>query len=191
MSANMKTVFLDRDGVISIFTPNDWIKTWGEFRFIPGAIDGLKKLCDSGYRIVIISNQAGVNKGVFTRESLDLLTGKMLKVLKKQDIEIAGIYYCPHTAEENCDCRKPKPGSFFKAQAELGIPELKETFFVGDSEIDVQAGKAAGTKTILVLSGKTKSAEETDSWPQKPDFIASDLSSAAAIVIANSRKGDK
>jgi len=183
MSANMKTVFLDRDGVISIFTPNDWIKTWGEFRFIPGAIDGLKKLCDSGYRIVIISNQAGINKGIFTKESLDLLTGKMIEVLKKQDIEIAGIYYCTHTAEENCSCRKPKPGLFFTAQEKLGNINLKDTFFVGDSEIDVQAGKAAGTKTILVLSGKTKSAEETNSWPFKPDFIAGDLSAAAKIIL--------
>lgn len=183
MSDNMKTVFLDRDGVISVFTPNDWIKTWEEFKFIPGAIEGLKALHDNNYRIVIISNQAGINKRVFTRKSLDLLTEKMLEVLKKQNIEISEIYYCPHTAEENCECRKPKPGSFFRAQKELGYIDLKNTFYVGDTEIDVQAGKAAGTKTILVLSGKTKNTGETASWPVKPDFIAADLKQAAKIIV--------
>lgn len=186
-----KTIFLDRDGVISIFTPNDWIKTWEEFKFIPGAVKGLKKLFDSGYRIVIISNQAGVGKGVFTKQSLDRLTEKMLEALKKHGVGIEKIYYCLHTPEENCGCRKPKPGSFFKAQTELGGIDLENAFFVGDTEIDIQAGKSAGTKTILVLSGRTKDAGETTSWPVKPDHIAPDLPAAAGIVISNSRKGEK
>lgn len=176
------TVFLDRDGVISIFTPNDYVKNWEEFEFIPGAVEGLKTLCNNNYRLVIISNQAGVNKGLFTKESLDRLTEKMLETLKKQGIEIAKIYYCLHTPEENCECRKPRPGFFYKVQEELGNIDLKDTFFVGDSEIDVQAGKAAGTKTILVLSGKTKSAEETKSWPVKPDYIVKNLTQAVTII---------
>jgi histidinol-phosphate phosphatase family protein len=179
------TVFLDRDGVISIFTPNDYIKNWKEFEFIPGAIEGLKKIYNKKYRIVIISNQAGVNKGLFTKESLDQLTDNMLKVLRKEGVEIARIYYCTHTPEENCECRKPKPGSFYKAQKKLGNIDLKDTFFVGDSETDVQAGKAAGTKTILVLSGKTRSVKETEGWKLKPDHIAKDLRDAAEIIIKN------
>jgi len=179
----MKTVFLDRDGVISIFTPNDWIKRWEEFRFLPGAIEALKKLCDNGYRIVVISNQAGVNKGLFTEKDLNQLTESMKAVLKKHGIELSGIYFCIHTAEENCDCRKPKPGLFYRAEEEIANINLSGTFFVGDAEVDVQAGKAAGTKTILVLSGKTKDAKETESWAVKPDFITKDLREAAEMII--------
>ncbi len=179
----MKTVFLDRDGVISIFTPNDWIKNWGEFRFLPGAIEGLKKLCDAEYRIVIISNQAGVNKGIFTVRDLNGLTENMKLLLKKHGVELAKVYYCTHTAEENCVCRKPKPGLFYRAQEELGDIDFGNSFFVGDSEIDVQAGKAAGVKTILVLSGKTRDEKETEPWTEKPDFIVTDLREAAEIAI--------
>jgi D,D-heptose 1,7-bisphosphate phosphatase len=178
-----KTVFLDRDGVISIFTPDDYIKNWNEFEFIPGAIEGLKILSKHNYRLVIISNQAGVNKGLFTKKSLDGLTKKMLEVLKKQGVEIEKIYYCTHTPEENCACRKPKPGSFYRAQKELGGIDLQKTFFIGDSDTDVQAGKSAGTKTILVLSGKTKSSEETEEWEFKPDHTAKDLKHAVEIII--------
>jgi len=177
------TVFLDRDGVISIFTPNDYVKKWEEFVFIPGAIKGLKLLYDNNYRIIIISNQAGVNKGLFTKEALEDITKKMLSELKKQGIEIAKVYYCPHTPEENCECRKPKPGLFFKAQDEFPDIDMKDAFFVGDSEIDVQAGKSAGTRTILVLSGKTRTAEEINAWSVKPDFIANDLSAAVQIIL--------
>ncbi|MBN1445103.1 MAG: HAD family hydrolase [Candidatus Omnitrophica bacterium] len=179
------TIFLDRDGVISIFTPNDWIKNWGEFRFLPGAIEGLKKLYDNKYRIVIISNQAGVNKGIFTERDLNRLTENMKLLLKKHDVELAKVYYCTHAAEENCTCRKPKPGLFYRAQEELGNINLGESFFIGDSEVDVQAGKAAGVKTILVLSGKTKDAKETEQWEIKPDFIVKDLQSAADIVLGS------
>jgi len=178
-----KTIFLDRDGVISIFTPNDWIKNWGEFRFLPGAIEGLKKLSDNKYRIVIISNQAGINKGFFTERALNHLTEKMKKHLKRRGVELSKVYYCIHTAEENCECRKPRPGLFYRAQQELGDINFDEIFFVGDSEVDVQAGKAVGTKTILVLSGKTKDVKETESWAVKPDLIASDLREAAEIIV--------
>jgi D,D-heptose 1,7-bisphosphate phosphatase len=181
----MKTIFLDRDGVISVFTPNDWIKSWSEFRFLPGALEGLKKLHDSKYRIVIISNQAGVNKGVFSERDLNHLTENMKLLLKKHGVELAKVYYCTHTAEENCDCRKPKPGLFYRAQEELGDINFGESFFVGDSEVDAQAGKAAGVKTILVLSGKTRDAKETESWTAKPDFIVKDLREAAEIIMGD------
>ncbi|MCM8829709.1 MAG: HAD-IIIA family hydrolase [Candidatus Omnitrophica bacterium] len=179
----MKTVFLDRDGVISIFTPNDYIKNWGEFAFIDGAIDGLKLLYKNGYRLVIISNQSGINKGLFTIEDLEDITENMKNILRKEGIELAGVYYCIHTAEENCDCRKPKGGLFYKAAREIGDINLKEAFFIGDSDIDIQAGKSVGVKTILVLSGKTKSIEETERWEFKPDYIFHNLKEAAVFII--------
>ncbi|MDD3725605.1 MAG: HAD-IIIA family hydrolase [Candidatus Ratteibacteria bacterium] len=185
----MKTVFLDRDGVISIFTPDDYIKNWGEFRFIDGAIDGLKRLYNSGYQIIIISNQAGVNKGLFTLDDLNDITEKMKDVLKKEGIELAGVYYCTHTAEENCGCRKPKPGLFYKAIEDLGDIKFHNVFFIGDSEIDVKAGKEVGLKTILVLSGKTRNVKETENWEIRPDFIFNDLNEATDFIIKGEKDG--
>ena len=183
----MKTVFLDRDGVISRFTPNDYVKKWEEFEFVPGAIEALTRLSRAGYRLVIISNQGGVHKGIFTEESLSGVTRRMEAVLEKHGVGLDRVYYCLHTAEENCDCRKPKPGLFHRAAGELGSLDLGAAYFVGDSNIDVQAGRNAGTKTILVLSGNTRTAEETDGWPVKPDFIARDLNEAADIIMKDVR----
>lgn len=179
----MKTIFLDRDGVISIFTPNDYIKNWGEFAFIDDAIDGLKLLYKNGYRLVIISNQSGINKGLFTIEDLEDITENMENALKKEGVELAGVYYCIHTADENCECRKPKAGLFKKAEEEIGNIDFSETYFIGDSDIDIIAGKNIGARTVLVLTGKTKSAEETETWEIKPDFIFDSLKAAAEFIV--------
>ncbi|HDN97636.1 MAG: D-glycero-beta-D-manno-heptose-1,7-bisphosphate 7-phosphatase [Candidatus Omnitrophota bacterium] len=182
----MKVVFLDRDGVISKYIEGDYIKKWEEFEFVPGAIEGLKILYKNGYKLVIISNQAGINKGLFTMEQLNEVTEMMKKELGKHGIKLEKVYYCPHTEEENCNCRKPKPGMFLKAKEELGIDELKGLFFIGDSETDIEAGKNLGLKTILVLSGRTK-RNEVEKMKIKPDFVAENLKDAAEIVIKNGK----
>lgn len=185
----MKTIFLDRDGVISVFTPRDYIKKWEEFSFLPHAIEGLTTLAQNNYRIVVISNQAGVNKGIFSLEDLNNITEKMASILKEKGVKIEKFYYCVHTEEEKCNCRKPQTGLLYKAQAELRGIKFENSFFVGDTEIDIQTGKAAGTKTILVLSGKTKKIEDTYTWDAKPDFIAGNLKEAADIVIREAKNG--
>ncbi|MCX8081825.1 MAG: D-glycero-beta-D-manno-heptose 1,7-bisphosphate 7-phosphatase [bacterium] len=185
----MKTVFLDRDGVISIFTPNDYIKNWGEFAFIDGAIEGLKLLYSNGYRLVIISNQSGINKGLFKIEDLQDITERMKNILKKEGVELAGVYYCVHTSEEDCDCRKPKTGMFMKAKEEIGNIDFQRTYFIGDSDIDVIAGKNIGAKTVLVLTGKTKTKEEVENWETKPDYIFNNLKEAADFIIKRNKNG--
>ncbi|HNS33499.1 MAG TPA: HAD family hydrolase [bacterium] len=184
----MKTIFLDRDGVISVFTPNDWIKRWEEFEFLPGAVEGLRIFHENNYRIIVISNQAGIGKGVFSVEDLENITGKTEEHLAKEGIKIDRFYYCIHTQEENCECRKPKPGLFYRARKEFADIDFKDSFFIGDSDIDVKAGKSAGTKTILVLSGKTKKNEETENWDIKPDFVVKGLEEAAKIVLEYEKK---
>lgn len=184
----MKTVFLDRDGVISIFTPDDYIKSWDEFRFLPRAFAGLKQLAASGYRIVVISNQAGVSKGLFSMESLNDITRRLEETLANEGIKIERFYYCIHSSEENCGCRKPRAGLLYRARAELGGIRLEESFFVGDTETDMQAGKTAGMGTILVLSGKTKKASEAANWKARPDFIAENIEEAAEIIIREDGK---
>ncbi|MCL5408662.1 MAG: HAD family hydrolase [Candidatus Omnitrophica bacterium] len=181
----MKLVFLDRDGVISDYTPNDYVKSREEFNFLPSAIDGLKKLVSNCFQIIIISNQAGVNKGLLTMETLDDITKKMQMILKSQGINVLKAYYCPHTTEENCECRKPRAGLFQQADNDFGPIDFSKAFFIGDSSIDIEAGKNIGAKTILVLSGKTKSEEETKEWKCKPDYTAKTLLEAAEIVISS------
>ncbi|MCK4244271.1 MAG: HAD family hydrolase [Candidatus Omnitrophica bacterium] len=179
----MRIVFLDRDGVISKYYPGDWSKKWEEFSFLPKAKEALKRLTKANYRIVIISNQAGVNKGLFGPKILRYITKRMKEEVKKSGGKIKKVYYCPHQEEDNCLCRKPKVGLFKKAERDLGYIDFEKTFFVGDSEVDILAGKNIGSKTILVLSGKTKSKEETKDWQKQPDYIATDLLSATEIIL--------
>ncbi len=173
----MKVIFLDRDGVINKDLER-YTTSWDEFEFLPGAKEALAKLVQAGFRIVIISNQAGVAKGLYTKKTLDEITDNMLREIEHAGGKIDSIYYCLHQTSDNCSCRKPKPGLLLKAQKELNI-DLAQAFFIGDSRRDVLAGKAAGCKTIIVLSGKSK-IEDLD---VKPDYIARDLFSAVEKII--------
>ncbi|MFZ2603037.1 MAG: HAD-IIIA family hydrolase, partial [Candidatus Omnitrophota bacterium] len=148
----------------------------------------LKRLQLSGFRIFIISNQAGVSKGVYSQDSLNLITQNMVEALKKHDIEISGIYYCLHREADACSCRKPKAGLVHKALAEAKEKDraidIKKSFFVGDTIRDIETGKAVGLKTILVFSGKEK-LENKNNWLVNPDFTAADLSIAVDIILKN------
>jgi len=186
----MKPVFLDRDGVISIFTPDDYIKKWSEFEFLPTAFEGLKKLTENGFDIVIISNQAGVGRGLFSIEDLQNITQKMQQELKKHGAEIYKVYYCVHKKEDDYNCRKPKIGLIEQFIAENGEFEREKTFFVGDADVDIETGIKSGLRTILVLSGKTKLVDEVQSWNFKPEFIANNIKEAADIIIKETKKGE-
>jgi D-glycero-D-manno-heptose 1,7-bisphosphate phosphatase len=180
-----KYIFLDRDGVINRdpgeISGEKYVMRWDDFHFVQGALEALKKLADAGYRSVIISNQQGVGKGYFTKEELNDVTNKMLEKIKEAGGDVAGVYYCTHAKEENCSCRKPKPGLFEKAQQEMDIsPEGK--YYIGDTERDIQAGRAAGLKTILVLSGKS-SREDAEKWEDKPDHVCDSFIDAVKIVL--------
>lgn len=183
---NEKYVFLDRDGVINKdgwgWTDHGYIKRWEDFHFLPRAVEALKRIAEAGYKCVIISNQAGVGQGYYTKEALSEVTDKMLDAIKKAGGNIAGVYYCTHAKEEGCDCRKPKPGLLHQAKKELGIQDVSGKYYVGDTERDIQAGKSANLKTVLLLSGKT-SAREWEKWEQKPDHVCKDLLEAADLII--------
>ncbi len=181
----MKIIFLDRDGVINTY-PGDgrYVTSWGEFHFLPGVKPALKRLFVSGYKIFIISNQAGVAKGIYSRESLGEITNNMLDELKEAGIEISGVYYCLHREEDNCSCRKPKSGLIERVLREHSIHKdlLSRTFFVGDSMRDIQTGRNAGCRTILVFSGKEKPDNQLN-WNVQPDFATADLPAAVEIVL--------
>ena len=185
----MKVIFLDRDGVINEY-PGDfkYVTDWKEFRFLPGVKEAINRLNNAGYRIFIISNQAGVKKGILTQRSLDDITERMVNDLKKAGALIDGVYYCTHREEDNCSCRKPKTGliEFALNNIKIKKPSFKEPddyFFIGDSMRDIQSGQTAGCKTILIFSGKEK-PENKNNWTFQPDFTAVDLSRAVDLILS-------
>ncbi len=180
-----KVIFLDRDGVINRdpggWTKYDYVTKWEEFFFIEGAIEALKRLKEAGYKICLISNQAGISKGYFSEDDLNSLNEKMLAEIEKGGGGIDELYYCLHQTKDDCDCRKPKTGMIEEALKNTHA-DLRNTFIVGDSWRDVEAGKKMGMKTVLVLSGKTF-LSDTKNWPLQPDYIKKDLSEAVDMIL--------
>lgn len=149
-----KAIFLDRDGVINKNMPiHDYVKTWDEFEFLPGAIAGLKSLNQQGYKIFIITNQGGIGRGLMTENDLTIIHDQMLKELREEGITITGVYYCPHISTDNCDCRKPRSGLLLRAAREYYL-DLTKMVLIGDSKNDIKAGEAVGCQTILLSEGK-------------------------------------
>ena len=180
-----KIIFLDRDGVINKdpggWTEYSYVTRWEDFHFIPRAKEALKLLSDSGYDIIIISNQGGVSKKYFSAEELKEVTDKMLQAIEAAGAKIKKVHYCVHQDSDNCDCRKPKTGMLKRAEKELGI-KCRGAFFIGDSKVDVDAGKAMGLKTVLILSGKTD-LKDVEGWEAKPDQIFQDLLEAVKFIL--------
>jgi len=178
----MKVVFLDRDGVINR-EPGDtkYVTACREFRFLPKAKLAIAKLHKNGFKLFVISNQAGVNKGIFTQEALDNITKNMLRSIEKSQGKIDGIYYCVHRQDENCSCRKPKGGLIDLVKRNNPL-DIKNSFFIGDTIRDVNTAKSAGCKSILVLSGKEKLSNRKN-WEAQPDFIFKNLYAAAEFIV--------
>jgi len=180
----MKVVFLDRDGVINEY-PGDrnYVTCWDEFRFIPNSIEAIKLFKKHNYKVFVASNQAGVAKGLYSKKELDYITDNMLENIRGRGADLDGVYYCMHRDEDNCGCRKPKPGLFIKALGTLeGKPDV--CFVIGDSFRDMKAARAAGCRTVLVFSGKEK-LENRGNWEFEPDYVFGGLLEAARYLCSN------
>jgi len=180
----MKVVFLDRDGVINKFPGNgSYVTTLKEFHFVPGSLDAMRILTKEGYSIFVISNQAGVGKGIYSKDKLHHITRSMLKGIRSMGGRIRRVFYCTHLSNQGCDCRKPEIGSVRKALESMNktIRSAQKAFFVGDTESDILAGHNAGCTTIFVLSGR-EDRRHMRGWGIKPDFIANDLLEATDII---------
>jgi histidinol-phosphate phosphatase family protein len=183
----MKVVFLDRDGVINEY-PGDfnYVKSWEEFRFLPQTKSALKLLTDQNIKIFIISNQAGVSKGVYSQGELDRITENMLSELAQTGIKIERAMYSIHKPDENSNCRKPKTGMVERAISELRNSShqinINNSYFVGDSIKDIETGRAMGLKTILVFSGREK-PQNSPNWKTKPDFTCQDIQEAVDRIL--------
>jgi D-glycero-D-manno-heptose 1,7-bisphosphate phosphatase len=194
-----KAIFLDRDGVIneliyyedmgivdSPFTPE-------QFKLIPNVEKAIKKFQKLGFKTIIVSNQPGVAKNNFAIETFEKIRGKMKKELKKKDVVIDSEYYCFHHPDGKiskyrkiCKCRKPKPGMLFTAAKEHNIDLLK-SWMIGDGITDIQAGKAAGCKTILIGRMKCDLCKIMEHEGVNPDFIAPNLFKASLIIEKEAR----
>ncbi|HZY20641.1 MAG TPA: D-glycero-beta-D-manno-heptose 1,7-bisphosphate 7-phosphatase [Ramlibacter sp.] len=148
----MKLVILDRDGTINADS-DQFIKSPQEWQPLPGALEAIAKMNHAGWHVVIASNQSGLGRGLFDVASLNAMHAKMHKLLSAHGGRVDAIFYCPHTADEGCLCRKPLPGLFEQIGERFGI-ELKGVPVVGDGLRDLQAGVAAGCDPHLVLTGK-------------------------------------
>jgi D-glycero-D-manno-heptose 1,7-bisphosphate phosphatase len=142
-------IFLDRDGVIIANRP-DYVRDWSEVVFLPQVLEALAKLYDSPYKIVIITNQAGVGRGIFSKQIADEINCRLVEVIIEAGGRIDGVYMCPHRPDENCDCRKPRPGMLFQAARDFDI-DLQNSILIGDNLSDLQAALAAGLKTIILV----------------------------------------
>lgn len=181
----MKVVFLDRDGVINKFPGNgNYVTKLKDFHFIPGSLEAIRILTEKGFTIFVVSNQAGVGKGIYSKYKLDLITHRMLEGVKKAGGRIRKIFYCIHRSDVGCDCRKPGIGSIREAfkLMHTTIRMAPNTFFVGDTFVDIKAGKNAGCKTIFVLSGR-EDQRHLRKKKVNPDYIAKNLLAATEIII--------
>jgi len=157
-----RLIILDRDGVINQDSDH-YIKTIDEFIPIPGSLEAIAQLCQAGYTVVVATNQSGIARNYFSLETLQAMHQKLQDLLEPLGGRIAHFYYCPHGPDEQCDCRKPKPGMIlqiahdFLNMKQQGINEqqqLSDVYLVGDSIRDLEAGIAAGTRIALVKTGK-------------------------------------
>ncbi len=147
-----RAVFLDRDGVINHNRP-DYVKAWEEFEFLPGALRALTRLAKSPFRIVVVTNQSAVGRGLVSKRSIRDIHERMQLEIRRVGGRLDAIYYCPHNPADSCECRKPRPGLLLKAAGEFSL-DLKASWFIGDQAADVQAALAASVRPILLKTGR-------------------------------------
>lgn len=174
-----KILFLDRDGVINKRIVNGYVTRWEEFEFLPGVKESLGKISGIGYSLIVITNQQCVGKKMITFADLQMIQEKMSLELQRAGANILDIFVCPHLKSDNCNCRKPKPGLLIQAKEKYGL-DLSKTIFIGDSPTDIEAGKAAGTKTFL-LSPVSQPTEKNSL--SGPDRIFQSLKQAVDFLI--------
>jgi D-glycero-D-manno-heptose 1,7-bisphosphate phosphatase len=171
-----KAVFLDRDGVINRRpAEGQYVTCWEELHLLPGVAEAIALLVDEAYSVVVVSNQRCVAKGLLTQSELESIHARMRGILASAGAFISAIYYCPHELHPPCSCRKPAPGMLLTAAHEHEI-DLSESWMIGDSETDIEAGKNAGCRTIRIRSLKENECES-------PDLHAESLLDAARQIL--------
>lgn len=177
-----KFILLDRDGTI-IFDKH-YLSDPDEVELLPGAVEGLQHMVRMGFKLAVLTNQSGVGRGYYTHDDVAACNGRMVEMLKPHGVEFEGIFYCPHTPDEECDCRKPAPGLMKQAVEAHGF-DPRDAYMVGDKEADMGVGRNTGATTILVRTGKGKAHEER--CRDIADHVTDDLRGVADIIQSLSR----
>jgi D-glycero-D-manno-heptose 1,7-bisphosphate phosphatase len=176
----MKLIILDRDGVINQDS-DQFIKSPEEWKPIPGSLDAIARLNQAGYRVVVATNQSGIGRGLFEMTTLNAIHDKMHRALAAIGGRIDAVFYCPHTADMTCDCRKPKPGMLQDIAQRFNVP-LAGVLVVGDSPRDLAAAVAAGASPVLVKTGKGEKTLAAGELPEGTK-VFDDLAAVAAHLI--------
>lgn len=175
-------VILDRDGVINQDSDN-YIKSVDEWLPIPGSIGAIARLSQAGYKVVVITNQSGIARGYFDEIALANMHSYMCSLVENAGGSIDAVFYCPHAPDDGCDCRKPLPGMLNQIEEEFNL-SVKNAFFVGDSEKDIDAGLAKHCRPILVRTGKGAATEKLlDLKKVKRIKIVNDLDAAVNVIL--------
>ncbi len=183
-------VFLDRDG--TLIRDVGYLQDPSQIQFLPGVLEALRLLQQTGLHLVLVSNQSGIARGYFTPQTLQAVQNHLEALLRKAGIQLSGWYYCPHHPEaalreyrQNCFCRKPAPGMLFRAARDFHL-DLKRSYLVGDKLSDIQAGQAAGVFSILVRTGYGEpELARSHEAGVVPDAVAEDLLAAARMIAAH------
>ena len=170
-------IFLDRDGTLieDVGYPNDP----EQVRLLDGAVDALVRLREAGFALVVISNQSGIGRGLITPDEARRVHERFVAELERRGARIDDARYCPHTPDEGCGCRKPEPGMLLAAAEDLGL-ELEASFMIGDKSSDVEAGRRAGCRTVLLALDGGPAASETSEYA---DHVAHDWGEALGFVL--------
>jgi len=178
-----KVAFLDRDGVINRDSA-DYIKHWSEFEFLPKSLEALKQLKQNGFTTIVITNQSVIHRKMVSREGLDHIHTRMKASVQSSGGETTDIFFCPHTPEDRCDCRKPKPGLIYQAKKRYRI-DLANAVMVGDTAKDIECARNAGCRyALLVKTGNGIQAEKIlKEKAIHPDHVAQDLFNAVHWII--------
>ena len=147
---SLDTLFLDRDGVINVKLEERYVRNSNEFEFMQGALVAISKLSKLFKRILIVTNQQGIGKGIMTEDDLNLLHSFMTSEIGKLNGKIDKIYFCPHLDTENCNCRKPNPGMINQAIADFPEIDRQNSYLIGDSDSDIEAGNRVNLNTVKV-----------------------------------------
>ncbi len=186
-----RAIFLDRDGTINLDA--GYITAAEQFRLYDFAAPAIRRLNEAGWVVIVVTNQAGIARGVYTEEFLAGLHETMVETLRRDGARLDAIYHCPHYQADDaparnptgCGCRKPEPGMLHRAAREHGLA-LHESWMIGDRYRDLAAGYGAGTRAILVRTGHGAGEYEREhqTWPRQPEHVAEDLDAAVEWILA-------
>jgi len=176
----MKLVILDRDGVIN-YDSSSYISSTDDWQPLPGSLEAIAKLTQAGYHVVVATNQSAIGRGLLEMATLNAIHDKMHRAAVQAGGRIDAVFYCPHSQEEDCQCRKPKAGLLEEISRRLNT-DLKDVPCIGDALRDLQAAAAAGAQPVLVLTGKGEKTRHSGELPAGTKIYA-DLAAAAKSLV--------